>query len=281
MKFSVSNIALPSFDHERELNHLAEMGISGVEVAPSRIWRDTWKGLRKDDVEVYRRSVQAAGLEIVGLHSLLFDHPNLGLFADKEFENLSLDFLAHLSKVCRDLGGSTLIYGGGRNRGDCPYDEAIDRTISFMKRLLDKTEGHDTCFCFEPLGPSDCDFINSALESLAIVEAVNHPRLAVQLDAKALAENNEMTMDIFSAVSTQLVHFHANEPGLGVLGSSSTIDHHLMGRLLRDVGYSNYVSIEQRMLNKTEPLVDIQSSVQVLIECYAENLTSGSRVNEA
>ena len=96
-----------------------------------------------------------------------------------------------------------------------------------------------------------------------------------------MAENNEVTMDIFSAVSSQLVHFHANEPGLGVLGSSSTIDHHLMGRFLRDVGYSHYVSIEQRMFNETEPLADIQSSVQVLLECYAENLTNGSKVSDS
>ena len=67
---SVQSIALPSFDHAMHLNSVASLGIDAIEVAPSRIWRDTWHGLTSSKVSKYRRNIKDAGLGVVGLHSL-------------------------------------------------------------------------------------------------------------------------------------------------------------------------------------------------------------------
>jgi sugar phosphate isomerase/epimerase len=268
MKHAVSNIALTAFDHRHELMELRELGITGVEIAPSRIWHNTWTELKASDVTAYRNDIEIAGLEVVGLHSLFFDHPELGLFKGPETDAQSMLFLEHLSAVCRDLGGKTLIYGGGRKRGDMPLVQAYAQAYAFFSELCTRIENHGTCFCFEPLGPNDTDFINSALESLAIVKDISHPALRVQLDAKALYENNEAVSVIFQAVSDELVHFHANEPGLNTLGHSGVIDHQFLGQMLRDINYDEYISIEQRMLNDDNPLADIKVSIAVLKENY-------------
>ena len=268
MKFSVSNISLNAYNHAAELKQLGALGISGLEVAPSRRWHDTWHGLSDAHVSAYRREIESAGLKVVGLHSLFFDHPELGLFKEPEIRAESLDFLEHLSAVCRDLGGRTLIYGGGRRRGTVSETDARRETIDFFGELCLRIEDHGTCFCFEPLGPKDTDFINSALESFAIAEQINHPAVRVQLDAKALVENNEATAATFTAVASMLVHYHANEPGLNVLGSSGSIDHKALGGMLREIGYDGFVSIEQRMLSSETPLEDIAASTRVLRACY-------------
>lgn len=266
--FAVSNIALSAYDHADELKQLAALGISGLEVAPSRRWRKTWRGLKSADVTAYRREIEAAGLQVVGLHSLFFDHPELGLFKEPAARAETLDFLEHLSGVCRDLGGRTLIYGGGRRRGDLPAADARRETVAFFSELCIRIEAHGTCFCFEPLGPKDTDFINSALESLSIAQEINHPAVRVQLDAKALFENNEAIAATFAAVAPMLVHFHANEPGLNVLGSSGSIDHAALGAMLRDIDYQGFVSIEQRMLHADAPMADVALSAHVLRNCY-------------
>jgi sugar phosphate isomerase/epimerase len=268
MKHAVSNIALNPFEHRDELMKLREIGIAGIEIAPSRRWHNTWSELKPDDVEAYRKDIENAGLEVIGLHSLFFDHPKLGLFKGPETDTQSMLFLEHLSAVCRDLGGKTLIYGGGRKRGEVPLDQAYTQAHAFFGELCKRIENHGTCFCFEPLGPNDTDFINSALESLAIVKDISHPALRVQLDAKALYENNEAVQEVFQAVSNELVHFHANEPGLNPLGHSGTIDHGFLARMLRDINYNGYVSIEQRMLKGDNPLADIEVSIAVLKENY-------------
>ncbi|NQU57205.1 MAG: sugar phosphate isomerase/epimerase [Rhodospirillales bacterium] len=251
------------------MRRLPEMGFDGIEIAPSRVWKDTWHGLRPADVEAYRKTVDAAGLSVIGLHSLFFDHPELGMFRGADIREQTLNFLVHLSGLCRDLGGRTLIYGSktARPRGALSLDEAHEEAVDFMGELCLRIKEHGTCFCFEPLEIDVADFINSAHESLAIVKAVNDPGIGVQLDAKALVANNEASPDIFAATRDYLVHFHANEPGLGVLGTSGDVDHAQLGRYLRDVGYDGYVSNEQIMAGD-DALASLARSAEVLRQCY-------------
>jgi len=268
MRPAISNIALPAFNHIADLSKIAEIGYHGIEVAPSRIWQDTWNGLQNDHVTRYRTEIEHAGLTVVGLHSLVFDHPELQLFGNPTSTEATLQFMVHLSSVCRDLGGRTLIWGGGRRRGTISADEAFDRAVEFMCALCDKTSGHGTIFCFEPLGPSDSDFVNGVLEAKAIADAVNRPNLCIQIDAKALVENNEIDADVFDAVTPALVHFHANEPGLGVIGSSGIVDHVRIGDMLNRAGYDRFVTAEQRMLSETRYLNDARESFRVLKTAY-------------
>lgn len=268
MNFATSNIALSPYDHAEELRQLPALGIKGLEVAPSRVWKDTWRGLSASDVEAYRRTVEDAGLKIIGLHSLFFDHKDLGLFRNGELRARSLDFMEHLSALCRDLGGRTLIYGGGRWRKEHPVDEAFDEATDFMGELSHRIESHGTCYCFEPLGPSDTDFIHTVGDSVRIVEAVASPALRVQIDAKALVENDEAELSSFHTGAPYLVHYHANEPGLGVLGSSGLVDHGKLGACLKEIAYGGYVSIEQRMLNGDDPVSDLVASARYVQEHY-------------
>jgi sugar phosphate isomerase/epimerase len=270
VKFALSNIALPAFDHISDLDGVAGLGFDAIEVAPSRVWRDTWHGLTTLEVNDYRRRIENAGLSVVGLHSLFYDKTELGLFKEPALRAQTLDFLEHLSKVCRDLGGRTLIYGSGRRRGELAEDEAQAEAVDFFGELTVRVESHRTCFCFEPLGPEDSDFINSGLESLAIVREVASPALAVQLDAKALVENDEATPELFREVADHLVHFHTNEPGLGVLGSTGQVDHAALGAMLREIGYEGYVSVEQKMANERDPLADIGKSAEMLKASYGD-----------
>ena len=65
-----------------------------------------------------------------------------------------------------------------------------------------------------------------------------------------------------------ILHFHASDPGLAVLGSTGEVDHGAMGRMLGGIGYDGAVSIEQRMVNGDDPLADVARSAQVLRACY-------------
>lgn len=268
MKAAISNIALPAYDHAGLLPEVAAIGYMGIEVAPSRVWQDTWHGLKNADVAAYRKAVEDAGLGVVGLHSLVFDHPELQLFGDVESVTATLEFMAHLSGLCRDLGGRTLIWGGGRRRGDVSAEDAFKRAVDFMGALCDRTSGDGTVFCFEPLGPKDSDFVNGLSEAIAITDSVGRANLRLQIDAKALVENGEVEQGVFDAARDQLVHVHANEPGLDVLGRSGTIDHARIGAMLANIDYAGYVSAEQRMLSETAYMDDVRESFETLKQHY-------------
>lgn len=268
MKHAVSNIALPAYRHEADLGRLQETGLQGLEVAPSRVWEDTRSGLTAGEVSSYRRQIETAGLEVVGLHSLLFDQPELELFGSADSRNELLAFFVHLSAVCRDLGGKSLIWGGGRRRGEVAGEDAERRAIDFFNLLAERIDSHGTCYCIEPLGPTDTDFIHSVFDSKRIVDAVDRPSLKIQIDAKALAANDELILDPFIAAGADLVHYHANEPGFEVLGASGAVDHTAAGKYLREINYEGYVSIEQKLLDHDDPLASIRASVTVLQEAY-------------
>lgn len=268
MKHAISNIALPQYAHADELRELGALGFTGLEVAPSRIWPETWGGLSLHAVEQYRIEVEAAGLEVVGLHSLLFDQPGLALCETAEQRVELIEFFVHLSGVCRDLGGRTLIWGGGRKRGQIPATDALEIAVDFFTTLTDRTAHHGTIFCIEPLTPDDTDFIHSVRECSGVANRVNSPGMKVQIDAKALAGNGELDADTFDAVADQLVHYHANEPGFEILGTSGTVDHIAGGSFLRHVGYDGYVSIEQKMVDPENVFGPIRQSLEVLKEAY-------------
>ena len=268
MKLSVSNISLPPYNHASMFHLLNEMGVQGIEVAPSRVWHDTWHNLSANQVTTYRSYIEKSGLSVVGLHSLLYDHPELGLFDGIEKRKKTIDYLVHLSAVCRDLGGYTLILGGGRRRGRTSLTDAFNQSIDFLGEYCNRVDGHNTVLCLEPLGPSDSDFVNSVYDSIRIVKEVNNTSLGVQLDAKALVENKESGLKVFEDSKDYIVHFHANEPKLGVLGSSGLVPHKLFGSYLRQIKYSGFVSIEQRMISAASCIDDIKLSVNLMKENY-------------
>lgn len=268
MMYAISNIALPQYAHTSELIELGALGFAGLEVAPSRVWQDTWHGLNPRDVEQYRADAAVADLEIVGFHSLLFDQPDLALCETPEKRKCLLEYFVHLSGLCRDLGGRTLVWGGGRKRGAMSADDAHAIAIDFFGDLADRTADHGTAYCLEPLTPADTDFIHSVRECQNVVDAVGRPGLKVQIDVKALAGNNELTPDVFAAVAHNLVHCHANEPGFEILGSSGRVDHALAGTCLRGISYEGYIALEQKMVDPDDVFGPIRQSLKVLQEAY-------------
>jgi sugar phosphate isomerase/epimerase len=269
MKLAISNIALPAYEHTSFFPELREIGVYGLEVAPSRIWMNTWESLTSQQVSQYSQSVEHSGLKVVGLHSLFFDHPELGLFRSLDITQKTLEFLTHLSKVCRDLGGKTLIFGSpaARRRNELPIDQAEAIAVDFFSTLCDKITDHGTCICLEPLTTNESDFINSVTDSHRIATIINHPGFKIQIDAKALADAQEVNSETFNTISSKLVHCHINEPGLGKLGSG-IVNHQQIANLLHSINYSEFVSLEQRMLESTNPIKAIKSSVSFMKKNY-------------
>ena len=55
------------------------MGFRGLEVAPSKVWNEV-NDVTPKQVSTYRKHVENSGLKVIGIHSLFFDQPDLGLF---------------------------------------------------------------------------------------------------------------------------------------------------------------------------------------------------------
>lgn len=247
MRLALCNASLPAGAHGAWLPRLGEMGLQGLEVVPAATWDETWYGLSAGQVSRYGRQVRQAGLEVLGLQLSLAEHPGLGWFGDEQSSKETLAYLTHLSSVCRDLGGRTLVIGEGRWREGLDLPRAWRRSLAFFQDLCQRIEAHGTVVCLAPLGPLEGDFCNGAMDCRILADAVDHPALGLQLNARALVESGEMGRhSVFASHYGRLELFVADEPGLLPLGSSQRVDHSAMRRHLSAGGYRGWVCLSQR-----------------------------------
>ena len=73
MKLSVSNIAWKDCDFFNYAKLIKNNDCDGVEIAPSCIWKEPAEVSKKEILSLLE-NLKKIGLEIVGLHSLLFTH---------------------------------------------------------------------------------------------------------------------------------------------------------------------------------------------------------------
>lgn len=270
MKLAVSTISLPSFSHEKELKMLGNSGVQGIEVSPTKAWEKPL-AVSPREVDKYRNVIESAGMNVVGIHSLFYGRPELGLFRDAETNRATMSFLVDMSRLCADLGGRTMVFGSGgaRKRGAIDLVEADEKFVAFMQELAPRIEPHGTCIAIEPLAPTYSDYILSLEHALALVQEVDSPQLKVHIDVAAAASAGEICQAAFSSVADQLVHVHANELDLGVLGGGSGVDHQKAASLLNNIGYQGYCSLEQRMVESSDVMEAVRKGLDFLKEVYS------------
>lgn len=246
MKLSVSNIAWNNEELVEHLSLLHDLGCDGVELAPSCIWPEPIFA-NTQERHILREKIERSGLELVGLHALLFTRPDLQLFADRASYASTIEYLTKLAELCADLNGRVLILGSPRNRAlhGRDYSQCLIWAQDAFLTLAQYCAKRDVILCIEPLAPNETEFIMSAQEGAELVERVSHPNFRLHLDAKALISTGENLDQILDQYGRLLQHFHVGDPGLTPPGSTG-VDHAPFGRALRRTGYHGYVSIEMR-----------------------------------
>ena len=269
MKLAISNLALPPFHHLSLLAHVRALGVEGLEIAPDHTWSAPGLGeaFSPADISVYGRAARLAGLKVIGMHALIGGRPELGVLEDDQTRDRTIEHLVHLSAVCRDLGGRTLIFDS-RWRGEMSEKLAWRKTRDFLERLLPRIEEHGTVLCFAPLAAEEGDFCRKAAECYMLVNAIDHPSFGLHLSAAGLTANGESGHSHFAAARGRLELFHIDEPGRVRLGSSRAVDHLDMRRHLSASTYDGWVSIVQRFKRNESARDVLMDSVRFFNETY-------------
>lgn len=110
MKLAVSNIAWLSEEEEDILPLLREMGVEGIEIAPTKYWPNPDR-VSKTEIEAVKTRLNSSGFRIPSAQAILFGHPELTLFHNEETRNRTLDYLLKISSLSSTLGVSTLVFG--------------------------------------------------------------------------------------------------------------------------------------------------------------------------
>lgn len=246
MRLAFSNLAWPADLDPQVLPELRQRGYESLEVAPTRLW-DEPLAQDADEIARVRSTVEATGLRIVALQSLLFQRPELQLFGDAEARQGLFDHLVGMARLASGLGASRLVFGspGNRRRGDLPVEQADEIAVELFARLGAEAADLGVCFCIEA-NPVDykCDYLTDAVASTAFVRAVDSPGVRLHLDTACMALAGDDAPERVRAGADVLAHVHASAPQLGPVGGEGPVDHEAIAAALRAVDYDGHVSVE-------------------------------------
>lgn len=247
MRVAISNIAWRADEDLAAYDLLDDLGVPGIEVAPTRLWADPWTLSPVAVAE--RRSVFAErGFSVVALQSLLFGKPDLRLFAGAAQREALFTHLTAVIETAAGLGAGVLVFGSPSNRalGSLTWEEGLSIAVPFFRRVGRAAAARGVCFCIEPNAAAyGCDFVRDTSEGIELVAAVADPGFGLHLDGGVLTMNGEAIEDALATALPHLSHLHISEPNLAPVGSGET-DHRRIAAALRTLGYQGWTSIEMR-----------------------------------
>lgn len=268
MRLAVSNIAWNDTDEPVILSLLRHRAISGIEVAPTRLWPD-WSGATPAAARAVRGRLADEAFEVPSLQAIFFGKPALNLFGDSD---AFVDHLRHVADLAMELGARILVFGAPKNRdrGTLPEQVAFERAIDVLRRCGADCAARGIRLCIEPNPPSyGCNFVTDSRAGLALVRAVDSPGFGLHLDTGGLGLANEDFATAIVEARDALAHVHISEPNLAPI-SPASLDHAVVGRTLRQIGYDGWCAIEMRRTE--DPVAALTRSIDHARSCYRDRL---------
>jgi len=242
----VSNIAWNVDEDSAAMNLLQEMGVDGIELAPTRWWPDLSRVSLQQVAEV-RSVFNGCGVKPLAFQSVLFGQPQLSIF-DPSTRKACRDYLLHVIELACRLAVPIIVFGSPRNRrrGTLSIEMALASATEFFGDLSQNARKSGVRICFEP-NPSSYggDFGCTVQESMALIEAVDSDGFQLNLDLGGISMNGETPSQVVHRACDRIGHVHLSEPNLsGFLKPVGP--HHEAGDALVNVGYSGAISLEFR-----------------------------------
>lgn len=270
MRYAICNETFEGWDHARICRTVAELGYTGLEVAPFTIApriTDVTAAQRKK----LRDEAESAGLRIIGLHWLLAKTEGLHLTSpDSAVRQRTADYLVELAKACRDLGGDLMVFGSPAQRkilAGVTREQAVDFAVDSFKRALNGIADAGVRLCLEPLAPAEADFIQTAAEACVILDRIDHPNFVLHLDVKAMSSEAVPIPQLIEQHAARTGHFHANDANRRGPGFGAT-DFVPIFRALQESKYAGWVSVE--VFDYTpDPVTIARDSIRYMRECEA------------
>jgi sugar phosphate isomerase/epimerase len=246
MKFALCQELFVDWDWERQCKAMAEIGYTGIEVAPF-----TLAASPRDVTPERRRELKQIaadhGLEIIGLHWLLAKTSGFHLTTDDgPTRRRTSEYLKTLADLCGDLGGTVMVFGSPGQRSlqqgvcrEAAYDYAAEVFRGAMPRLAER----GVSLCMEPLTKKETDFCNSCADAFDLIGRVDHPNFVLHQDVKAMLGEGRSLPDLIRKYAPVTRHFHVNDSNLLGPGMGET-DYHPIFAALLETGYEGWVSVE-------------------------------------
>lgn len=269
MRISISNIAWDNAHDNQICAILRRHAIDAIDIAPGKYFKD-FALATPAQMKAVREWWSDRGIEIIGMQSLLYGTEGLNLFSEPDVQGLMLNHLRHVCRIGNELNARLLVFGSPRNRDRSGIsDEAVlEIATAFFLQLAEAAAEYGVTICLEP--NPECygsNFMTSTADTAAVVKAVAHPALKMQLDTGAACINGESPTSLCAEFHDLIGHIHACEPQLVPVGSGET-DHGSFAAAIRAFLPEAVVTIEMLTGSSDDPLAAVESSLACVNRYY-------------
>lgn len=241
MKLSISNIAWGA-EHDTEMHqYLHEVGFTGLEIAPTRLFPEAPYDRLLEAKEWARQLKEKYSLEIPSMQSIWYGHQEK-IFGTKEERQILIDYTKKAVDFAEAIGCKNLVFGNPKNRDtdDIPGNYPI--AIDFFREIGDYAAEHCTIIAIEANPPIyNTRFINRTEQAVEIAYKCGSPGIKVNVDLGTIIYNEE-DIQYLKQIPEYINHVHISEPGLNLIEQREI--HVVLIRVLKDIDYKGYLSIE-------------------------------------
>jgi sugar phosphate isomerase/epimerase len=246
MKLGICTELFVNWPWEKVCDLAASLGYRGIEVAPFTL-ADRIESITARQRGALRKSAESRGLEIIGLHWLLMKPPGLHItHPDAAIRGETARYFTELVGLCADLGGRVMVIGSPKQRSLLPgvdRDRAMGHAAEVFTSCLDLAANRGVTLAIEPLSKRETDFLNRAADAVELIERIGHPSFRLQLDVKAMSDEEKPIPQIIRESAKHLAHFHVNDPNLLGPGMGE-VSYGPVIAALRAAGYDGWLSVE-------------------------------------
>jgi sugar phosphate isomerase/epimerase len=270
MKFAICNEIFKGWKLEDTLSYARRLGYSAVEIAPFTL-SDSVTDISAPERQKIQDSAARIGIEIAGIHWVLVKPEGLYInHTDATIRQRTADYFRELVDFCADIGGKVIVVGSPKQRNIMPGvtpEQGWEWAAATFRHAVAQATVRQVTVCFEPLGPTETNFINTAADALRFVQQFNSPNFKIILDVKAMCSESKPIPQIIDESFPHFAHFHANDKNLKGPGFGD-VDFKPIATSLKQVGYNGYVSVE--VFNFDEgPEIIASKSLQYLQTTFA------------
>ncbi len=231
-------VALLSGTFEERVRKAADLGVEGVELAPMNPAvldaASIRELLQRHDLEV--AAIASVSLGLSGL-TLLHPDPSVSAQARSRLDDLI--------RFAAAVGAPLVTVGSFRGRVGDSGAEGRARLARMLREAASFAEQQGVRLVVEPMNRFQADCITTAEEGLSFLQEIGHPAVGLLLDTNHMLTEETSWGEPFRRVmeAGRLWHVHLADsnrqaPGYGL------IDFGLILQVLRDLGYTHYLSIE-------------------------------------
>ncbi len=232
---------------DRQCEVASALGYMGLELALGSLVPRPHEMTDAEALDL-RRTVEAHGLVVTGLHWLLAPYPELSV-TDPAKQPETQAVLSRLVTLCGVLGGRVLVHGSPAQRAPVPGEDAAQtmaRLVETFAPIARLAETAGVTYCVEPLSPAETPVINTVADGAQLVAAVGSPAFRTMIDTSAAGQSEATPVaDVIGQwlPSGSVAHVHVNDTNRGAPGMGRDPFHDI-ARALRRADWPHPVAVE-------------------------------------